>query len=337
MYPSQESHYAGIYVKNQYDYLKSNYKDHVFTIKAMQKVKTGFLGSIMKYISFLGSSISYLLRKYEIVHVHYFSFHFAFAVLYKIFHPGTKIVLTFHGSDVNMFSENMVLRRFANLLFRITRTITICVGMKLADNFHKKFFMKADHIIAAGLDDDVFVYNKNAEKKYDLTFVGTFSKLKGFDLIYEAITKYKLDYKWCFIGAGLYYEDLKKLQNEFNISIFSGFTHKDIAEKLNESRFFIIPSRSEGFPLASIEALYCGVPVICSDLDQFKEQVREGENGFIIDQSTSESIRDTIRKAFAVSGQDYEKLSSNAASSNKEFTLKNVCSELVKIYKNGKA
>lgn len=248
-------------------------------------------------------------------------------------HPGTVIVLTLHGSDVNMFSENKFLRKAVNILLRYSGVVTICVGRKLADNFFDKFNLKSDYILPAGVNDEIFYQDKEIKKEYNLTFVGSFSKLKGVDLMLEAIRKYKLNYKWCFIGTGPYLNQLKSVSNEYNLDIYSKLNHKEIAIKLNQSKYFILPSRSEGFPLASIEALYCGVPVICSNLEQFKEQVKDDENGFIIEESSSESIKNTIKKALSISDEEYKRLTANASFSNREFTLKNVCNELIKIYK----
>nr|MDA3884303.1 glycosyltransferase family 4 protein [Candidatus Delongbacteria bacterium] len=308
MYPSKDFHYGGIFVKNQYEYLHNNFKDHVFEIKAMKRRNTNFFGSVFKYLHFMFSSIFLLFKYYDVLHIHYLSFHCIFGFIYKLFHPRSIIILTLHGSDVNMFPENILLRKTINLLLRFAKVTTICVGKKLANNFHNKFFLESNYNLPAGVNHEIFYYNKEVKKKYDFTFVGSFTKIKGIDLIIEAIKNFKLDYRWCFIGIGDYLDELRSISKEYNIKIYSGLDHVDIARKLNESRFFIIPSRSEGFPLASIEALYCGVPVLCSNLDQFKEQIKDGENGFIIENSTSKSVEDTIIKAYSLDEKEYSRL-----------------------------
>lgn len=332
MFPSNEIPYGGVFVKNQYEYLKNNFKEHCFEIKAMKRIRTDFLRSIYKYFEFLLSSFPYLFRNYDVVHIHYFSFHFIFGFIYKLCHPKTKIILTLHGSDVNMFSENKLNRKLVKVLFKTMKVESICVGNKLAKNYFYKFNLYPNHILAAGVDDELFKKNENIEKIYDLIFVGTFSELKGVDLLCDVIRSSGRDYKWCFIGAGPYSDKLKKMAVEFNIDVFIGLIQNDIVGKLNQSKYFILLSRSEGFPLASLEALYCGVPVICSNIDQFKEQVIDNYNGFIITTGDVNRIKDIIKSALTIEKKRYDELSNNALNSNKEFSLKNVCEELIKIY-----
>lgn len=337
MYPSDEVPYGGIFVKNQYEYLKNNFKEHSFEIKAMKRRRTSSLGSLYKYFVFLLSSFSYLFRRYDVVHIHYLSYHFTFGMIYKVFHPSSTIILTLHGSDVNMFTENRLIRKFTNKLFKSFRVKTICVGKKLAENFFNTFNLNADYILAAGVDDRLFLKKENVEKVYDLIFVGTFSELKGADLLCDVIKSSNQNIKWCLIGAGTFLKELESIKSDFNLDIFTDLAQSEIAMKLNQSRYFILPSRSEGFPLASLEALYCGVPVICSNIDQFKEQVQDEYNGYIIGTYEIADIKRVIEKAFITDKEKYETMSKNALSSNKEYSLGNVCRKLVEIYEKERA
>jgi glycosyltransferase involved in cell wall biosynthesis len=52
-------------------------------------------------------------------------------------------------------------------------------------------------------------------------------------------------------------------------------------EILNASDIFLIPSQSESFGLAALEAMACGIPVISSSVGGLPELVRHNETGFI--------------------------------------------------------
>ena len=72
-----------------------------------------------------------------------------------------------------------------------------------------------------------------------------------------------------------YGQQLKKLVREKQLSdnvIFTGFVSDiECLELLRNARLFLAPSRGEGFDIPPLEAMSCGVPVICSDIEVHRE------------------------------------------------------------------
>ena len=58
-----------------------------------------------------------------------------------------------------------------------------------------------------------------------------------------------------------------------------------------------MPSRSNGFGIASLEALGCGLPLIAANVGGFSEIVIEGFNGFLIPSEETEAIAQPLTKA----------------------------------------
>jgi glycosyltransferase involved in cell wall biosynthesis len=60
--------------------------------------------------------------------------------------------------------------------------------------------------------------------------------------------------------------------------------HSKVPEVLSSFDIFCAPSvlDSESFGVAAVEAMACGVPVVVSDVDGFKEVVKDRETGFIV-------------------------------------------------------
>jgi glycosyltransferase involved in cell wall biosynthesis len=54
------------------------------------------------------------------------------------------------------------------------------------------------------------------------------------------------------------------------------------SEWLGRADLFLLPSETESFGLAALEALACGVPVIASDVGGLPEVVRHGETGLLV-------------------------------------------------------
>jgi len=56
----------------------------------------------------------------------------------------------------------------------------------------------------------------------------------------------------------------------------------DIAALLAAADIFALPSHFEGLPMSVIEAMLCGLPVVATDIRGPREQVVQGETGFLV-------------------------------------------------------
>lgn len=57
----------------------------------------------------------------------------------------------------------------------------------------------------------------------------------------------------------------------------------NVESLLRRCSVFLLPSRSESFGLAALEALACGVPVVASNVGGLPEVIRHGKTGFLVD------------------------------------------------------
>jgi glycosyltransferase involved in cell wall biosynthesis len=102
--------------------------------------------------------------------------------------------------------------------------------------------------------------------------IGILTRRKGFDQILNLISINK-ELALIIIGKGKELGNLKALATKLGIHdrcFFCGF-RSNAANYIKHFDFFIMPSRSEGFGLALIEAVQQKVPVICSDIAVFRE------------------------------------------------------------------
>jgi glycosyltransferase involved in cell wall biosynthesis len=111
--------------------------------------------------------------------------------------------------------------------------------------------------------------------------IGILTSRKGIDqLLYLLAAEKHL--ALVIIGDGKEYLNLMHLSEKLKISdrcLFCGFRN-NASVYLRYFDFFIMPSRSEGFGLALIEAVQQKVPVICSDIPVFKELFTKDEVTF---------------------------------------------------------
>lgn len=111
--------------------------------------------------------------------------------------------------------------------------------------------------------------------------VGNLTKRKGIDQILDLIAEEK-GLALMILGDGKELPNLVQLSKKLNITercIFCGFQINAV-NYLKHFDFFIASSRSEGFGLALIEAVQQKIPVICSDIEVFKELFNTDEVTF---------------------------------------------------------
>jgi glycosyltransferase involved in cell wall biosynthesis len=111
--------------------------------------------------------------------------------------------------------------------------------------------------------------------------VGILTKRKGIDQILNMLVEEK-GFSLVTIGKGKEFVNLQQLAKKLKIAdrcFFCGF-RSNAVNYFRYFDFFVMPSRSEGFGRALIEAVQQKVNVICSDLAVFKELLNANEVTF---------------------------------------------------------
>jgi phosphatidylinositol alpha-1,6-mannosyltransferase len=133
-------------------------------------------------------------------------------------------------------------------------------------------------------------YNLTAESPilFTLTRLANTEQYKGHDQVISAVSKLKQTFPCIkYILAGQYdkEEELRiqkliatnKVQEQV---ILTGFIEeKELVNYFLLADLFVLPSKKEGFGIVFIEALACGLPVICGNADGSNDAIRNGELG----------------------------------------------------------
>jgi len=139
------------------------------------------------------------------------------------------------------------------------------------------------------------------------------------------------------IGDGKELSDLKRLAVKLDVSDrceFCGFRSNAVVY-FRYFDFFIMPSSSEGFGLALIEAVQQKVSVICSDIDVFRELFTDDEVTFFrledMD-SLSESVKTVFESGCKKAETAYERFRKNYTASTMAFHY-NILYKSVSVFK----
>lgn len=116
--------------------------------------------------------------------------------------------------------------------------------------------------------------------------LGRLEKIKGIDLGIHAffeVQKRIPAYYW-ILGQGTEEKKLKELVKQLGISestYFLGFQENPYSF-LKHADVFLLPSRSEGFPNALLEAMYCRLPAVASQYSTSTEELLGCEEGLVV-------------------------------------------------------
>ncbi len=276
-------------------------------------------------------------EKLDILHVHYAIPHASVAYLAKqiLFAQGITlpVVTTLHGTDITLVGRDSSyepvvtfainhsdgvttvsdsLRKDTYNNFKITKDIEVIHNFVDLSRFSKKpkdHFRKA--IAPEGERLVVHTSNFRAVKRVQ-DVVKVFAKVSK-----------KIHAKLLLIGDGPERANIEKLCREMDICDNVRFLGKQemIEEILSICDLFIMPSETESFGLAALEAMACQVPVISSDSGGMPELNVHGVTGFMshvgdVDSMAAHAI-DILKD-----DQTLHRFKTNALARAKEFDIK---------------
>lgn len=106
------------------------------------------------------------------------------------------------------------------------------------------------------------------------------------------------NFKYVVCGVGPNKELLTKMAADAGLAdkvILAGY-RSDIPDILHAADMFVFPSFHEGMPVAALEAMACGLPLICSKIRGNVDIVKEGVNGFLFEPEDYLSLAISMEK-----------------------------------------
>ncbi len=229
-----------------------------------------------------------------------------------IIHPKNTIA-TIHGLEYKYFPECYSARDRA--LLELNTLLNVKLAGKIiapSENTKKdlmKFYkvnpekIKVVYHGAGIMNYELRIKNK---KSFNILFIGRLEKRKNLANLVKALevlnSKFKIQnskFKLILAGKrGFGFEEIKKAIFESpnkNDIILKGYVSEQEKERLYQNAdVFVMPSLYEGFGLPILEAMSCGVPVICSRNSSLPEVA--GRAGLLVDPNNIQEIAEAINR-----------------------------------------
>lgn len=245
-------------------------------------------------------------KKPAVVHLNIFHECWWIAVLARIIIPRAAIVCSEHwtGYHNGTFEQlpwwkQKAIRR-ASSLVQIFLPVTNHLGHSIRVCLSRNISYQ---VIPNVVDEEVFTYNPESEKKFTFLHVSTLDfNHKRPDVILRAFAHLAREYPFITIALGGdgNLEPLKNLASwlgiEHLVSFFEEKSSREIAVLMQESEFMVLYSRFENFPCVIAEAWMCGVPVISSDVGGIAEWLSP-ETGILVNPNDENELLLGMKKA----------------------------------------
>jgi len=210
-----------------------------------------------------------------------------------------ELFMPFGGSPIGKYAYKSTLPRISGInriLLYITQNMDF---ITTTGSFTQKFLIsnkvsKHKIFIIPHIVDDRFM-PLNAEKKYDVIYIGRLAKVKHVETFVRAIAKARVSLPYiraAIVGDGPEKKYLRLLSKELGLDEnlhFAGY-QSDVWNWYNEAKISVLTSEREGFPYSVMESLSCGVPVITTNCGDVTDIVKNGYNGVIIEDYTQHQL-----------------------------------------------
>lgn len=165
--------------------------------------------------------------------------------------------------------------------------------------------------------------------------VGEISKRKNQKIVVEAMAKITdINIKYIICGSGKEEERLKEMVRKNHLEskvIFTGY-QQDINSVLHSVDCFVFPSLQEGLPVALIEAMAVGLPIICSNIRGNIELIENFKGGIIVKNSNKDNYAEAIQKIYNSNPEELGIMKNINLAKAKEYSIKIVEQKMRGIY-----
>lgn len=282
-------------------------------------------------------------EKYDIVHCHTPVAAMCTRIACrKVRKQGTKVFYTAHGFH---FYKGAPLKNWL-LYYPVEKICSyftdVLITINKEDYKLAKKKMKAkciEYVSGVGIDLQKFENTKvdKALKRKELGIpqnatllisVGELNKNKNHETVIRAIAN--LDVYYIIAGKGGLQNHLQDVINELNMTEqvkLLGFRN-DIQDLCHISDIFIFPSFREGLSVSVMEAMACGLPVVCSNIRGNTDLI-DKKGGVLFNPQNTELCRQAIKY---VIGEDYRNFGEyNKLKANK-FSVTSINNAMFKLY-----
>lgn len=249
-------------------------------------------------------------ERLDLLHLHYALPHAAAAVLarHMLGAASPKVVTTLHGTDVSVVGSDPHFQPLVRMVVAASDAIT-APSRWLAETARAHLGLPSDRVVEVipNFVDTVRFAPSPEAKPRDrtrvLVHVSNFRPLKRVEDVIRifATVRAQMPARLDLIGDGPERSRAQMLVASLGLGDHVRFVGEPadasaLPMLLRASDVFLLPSQTESFGLAALEAMACGVPVVASDVGGLPEVIVDGVAGFLAPMGDVERMSTAARR-----------------------------------------
>lgn len=254
-----------------------------------------------------------------------------------------------HHSDQMGFHYDPRVRKYAIESAQRSQKV-FAISNYVSKEVQRLYHLEEDHVVTVpnGYDKDVF-FDTQEDRKAVLqqlnihvpddailvSFAGKISRTKGVDILLHAMKRLeKTKIHVLALGGGDPKQFIKdKMPKGFttkNVHFVGHRAPETVAKIHNISHFSVLPSRTEGFGIACLEAMGCGLPLVVTTTGGLKEYAV----GELVEVEDIEGLKRAIEKLATLPEKEYEALCNKALQAAANFSWEQIAKLRLSCYKD---
>ncbi|MGI4729322.1 MAG: glycosyltransferase family 4 protein, partial [Janthinobacterium lividum] len=226
-------------------------------------------------------------------------------------------------------------------------------SIKYADIVHCLNHAEYDYLLGYGLSKNklIIIHNglldssiekytqiNSSDKINSLCFIGAWTIRKGIKDFDRIISEIKLNSKLeslLLLGGNYDEAYIRKdfsIKNQNVLKIYPSFKPSQIPAYIRQCKVGIFPSYLEGFALALIEQLACGIPVVAYKIPGSTDILSLLDNSLLIEPGNTEQFAKKVSELLELDTTDYTLLSEKCKSEAKKYLLSNIATQFINLY-----
>lgn len=296
--------------------------------------------NIHKIFYFIKGYITFILNisRYDIIHIH---ISWRTTALRKMFFfplakaLNKKIIIHLHSAAEPVLNSKF---QFPYRFMFKHADATIFLANGISSELNNHFLIKKSVVLYNPCLNRKTNLPNSIKKEKQILFAGTITQKKGYlDLIqaFSLIAHKYPEWEIIFAGNGEI-ENAKRLVKDLNIEeqvVFMGWVNREEIHVLFEkASIFCLPSYTEGFPMAVLDAWSYGLPVITTPVGGLTDVLIPGKNALVFEPGDINQLAELLNELITDQSLQQRISKESIKLSQEKFSITSISKQLSELY-----